>query len=72
VWHQTAYDPTNIEPISWTLNLANEAVKLVSELKKKRQAGSYRQICLEYKPQFRERFGEILTAFFSREQFREI
>jgi tetratricopeptide (TPR) repeat protein len=61
---RTESDPTNLEPISWTLNLANEAVKLAGELKKERQAGSYRQICLKYKPQFKERFDGDFSCVF--------
>jgi len=54
---RTKADPTNIEPISHTLNLANQAAKLASGLKKERQAESYLQICRKYEPQYKERFG---------------
>jgi tetratricopeptide (TPR) repeat protein len=54
---RTEADPTNIEPISATLNLANEAAKLASVLKKKRQAESFLQICRKYESQYKEKFG---------------
>ena len=54
---RTAADPTNIEPISATLNFANEAANLASSLKKERLAESYRQIQRKYEPQYKEKFG---------------
>ncbi|MDQ3064196.1 MAG: protein kinase [Acidobacteriota bacterium] len=61
---RTESDPTNLEPISWTLNLANEAANLASGLKKERKAESYRRICRKYEPQYKERFGEDFSYVF--------
>jgi len=61
---RTEADPTNIEPISATLNLANEAAKLASELKKESQAESYRQIQRKYEPQYKEKFGGDYSYIF--------
>lgn len=61
---RTEADPTNIEPISAMLNLANEAAKLASELKRERQAEGYRQIQRKYEPQYREKFGGDFSYVF--------
>jgi tetratricopeptide (TPR) repeat protein len=61
---RTEADPTNIEPISATLNLANEATKLASELNRKSQAESYQQICRKYEPQYKEKFGGDFSYVF--------
>jgi len=61
---RTEADPTNIEPISATLNLADAAANLASGLKKERQAESYRQICHKYEKQYKERFGGDFVCVF--------
>ncbi|HEX8565071.1 MAG TPA: protein kinase [Pyrinomonadaceae bacterium] len=61
---RTEADPANIEPISATLNLANEAAKLASELKRERQAESYRRICRKYEKPYKERFGADFSYVF--------
>lgn len=60
----TESDPTNIEPISWTLSSANQAAKLSSELKKESQAEKYRRIQRKYEPQYKERFGGDFSYVF--------
>ncbi|MGI8495023.1 MAG: hypothetical protein ACR2L1_06900, partial [Pyrinomonadaceae bacterium] len=64
VLERTESDPTNIEPISWTLELANAAVNLASELKKERQAESYRQICRKYGILYKDRFSSEFNCDF--------
>lgn len=54
---RTEADPTNIEPISGTLHLANQAAILSSELKKEPQAEHYRRICRKYEKQYKEKYG---------------
>ncbi len=54
---RTESDPTNIEPIVWTLELANAAANLASGLKRGQQAESYRRTCRKYESQYKEKFG---------------
>ncbi|MDQ3750096.1 MAG: hypothetical protein M3367_13970, partial [Acidobacteriota bacterium] len=61
---RTESDPTNIEPIYWTLELANAAANLASELKREPQAESYWLICRKYEKQYKERFGGDFSYVF--------
>ena len=61
---RTESDPTNIEPIVWTLELAKAAAQLASQLKRESQAEKYRQIQRKYEPQYKERFGGDFSYVF--------